>query len=472
MTDAVAGGRSAGRPRVVVVGGGITGLATAWFLRDRADVTVLEASDRPGGKIRTDDFEGLAVEAGPDAFLARVREAVQLCRDVGLGDELVAPAAGEAYLWTRGKLRRLPAGLVLGVPTGLVGVARSGILPPLTLLRAGLDLVLPRSALDGDASVGDIVARRFGRDTHRRLVDPLLGGIHAGRSESLSAAATAPQLASAARQHRSLVLGLRADRRAAPAPAGGAETPVFLTVRSGLERLVERLADGLDDLRLGRRVSTIERSGGGWTVDGIDADGVVVTVDAGAAAALLRPSSPDAAGRLDAIPYSSVCVVTLAYDRADVPDLPSGSGFLVPRIEGRLMTACTFGSSKWPQWQLPGKVVLRASTGRDGDERAMQLDDEAHVAAIHAELTEAIGLRAPRPAAARVTRWPRAFAQDRPGHLDRVAEIEEALRRDMPGVVVAGAPYRGVGIPACIRSAGQVADQLCELAASTRQNDG
>ena len=445
--------------RVVVVGGGITGLAAAWFLRDRADVTVFEAGSRAGGKIRTDDFGGIAVEAGPDAFLARTPDAIDLCREMGLGDELVPPAAGEAFLWTRGRLRPLPPGLMLGVPTELWPVARSGILPVGALARAALDFVLPRSKWSDDPSVGDIVSARFGRGVHQRLVDPLVGGIHAGRSELLSARATTPQLAAPASVSRSLMLGLRRQRRAAPPSSG----PVFLTVQGGLDRLVDRLVGRLD-VRLDTPVTKIERgpSGGGWLVDGEPADAVILATDAGPAAALVKASSPRAAAELEAIPYASVVVTTMSY-----PAIPlTGSGFLVPRIEGRLMTACTFGSTKWPQWAEPGQVTLRVSAGRDDDDRAMQLSDDDLVDALHAELTEAIGVRE-RPTRTRVTRWPNGFAQYRPGHLERVDRIEAALADDMPGVVVAGAPYRGVGIPACIASARRASATASEFVQST-----
>ncbi|MDQ1396996.1 MAG: protoporphyrinogen/coproporphyrinogen oxidase [Acidimicrobiaceae bacterium] len=454
---------TAERRRIIVVGGGITGLAAAWFLRDRADVTVLEASGRIGGKILTEDFGGLPVESGPDAFLARRPEAVELCQSLGLAGELVPPTAGEAYLWTRGRLRRLPAGLVLGVPTSIAPLARSGILPPMALARAVLDVVLPKRGATGDRSVGDVVAARFGRATHERLVDPLLGGIHAGRSEQLSIQATAPQLASAAAGSRSLMAALRRQQKQAP-PAGG---PVFLTVRGGLTTMVDRLAGALGDVRLDTPVTRIDRAargddddnggGGGWTVDGKPADAVILTVDAKRASRLVLPHSSVASRELEAIPYAGVALVTLAYAEDAWPDPLPGSGFLVPRREGRLMTACTFGSQKWAQWARPGSVVLRVSAGRDGDERALQMDDDDLVTALHCELVEALGLRR-RPELTRVSRWPDGFAQYRPGHLERVARIEKALAGDMPGVVVAGAAYRGVGIPACIASARQAAD--------------
>ncbi|MGH9225804.1 MAG: protoporphyrinogen oxidase [Acidimicrobiales bacterium] len=418
---------------VAVVGGGITGLATAWFLRQAgATVTLYEAGERLGGKIQTGDLDGVPVALGPDTFLARVPWAVDLCRDLGLGDELVAPATGKAYVWTRGRLRPLPAGTVLGVPARLGPLARTGIVSPLGMARAGLDLVLPRPRLGHDPSVADVVGARFGAEVVDRLVEPLIGGIHAGRADRLSLASVAPQVAEPAAASRSLMRGLLE----APQEPGG---PLFLGLRGGLGRLVDRLAERLDgvDVRLGSPVSELP------------AGPVVVTVPAPAAASLL----PAAAGDLRAIEYASVATVTLAYLFDALPGSLDGSGFLVPRVDGRLTTACTWLTSKWPELAASGRVLLRASAGCMGDDRAMALDDATLAARLHAELADAMGLRR-EPEEALVTRWPLSFPQYDVGHAARVARIEAALPS---GVFVAGAAYRGVGIAACVQQARQAA---------------
>jgi oxygen-dependent protoporphyrinogen oxidase len=442
---------------VAVVGGGITGLAAAWFLREQADVTLFEATGRVGGKIRTSDFCGRPVDEGADAFITRTPDAVDLARQLGLADELVAPAAGHASLWARGRLRPLPPN-VLGVPTDLVALARSGILSPAAVARASLDVVLPRRDFTGDRAVADVIGARFGRGAAIGLVDPLLGGIHAGHTDSLSIDAVAPQLAAAARRHRSLSLALAADRRAAPLPPDGSPPSVFLTPRAGVGQLVERLADKLAGLVVDRRVDRIEPGpDGAWLIGDRTFDGVVLAVPAPAAAALVGRHSPDALAELGQVRHSSVVLVTMAYDASSVPERTyTGSGFLVPRPEGRLMTACTFGSNKWPHWSGPDVRVVRVSAGRTGDERPFELREGPLVDALHRELTEAIGVTG-RPREVRVSRWPDAFAQYEPGHLDRVERIEAALAADMPGVVVAGAAYRGVGIPACVASARRAA---------------
>ncbi|HEV7887015.1 MAG TPA: protoporphyrinogen oxidase [Acidimicrobiales bacterium] len=422
--------------RVAVVGGGITGLAAAYeATKAGARVTVYEGGARLGGKILTTEFEGVPVDAGPDAFLARVPHAVELCRELGLAGELVAPAAGKAFVWTGGRLRPLPEGLVLGVPTDLFGLARSGILSPAGVLRAGLDLVLPRTRFGDDPSVAEVVTARFGHEAADRLVEPLLGGIHAGRIDRLSLSASAPQLAAAAQRSRSLLLGLRGT-----GAKGSLDGPVFFSLKGGMARLVEALAERLDDVRLGQ------------PVDGLpDADRVVVATPAPATARLLQAVSPEAGEELREIEHASVALVTLAYESFDGAGSGAGSGFLVPRVDGRLMTACSFGTNKWPHWSGPGRTVLRVSAGRAGDDRAMRMADDELVDGLHAELAEAVGVRS-RPVAQRVSRWPDGFPQYAPGHAARVQRIEAAVARDLPRVRLAGAALHGVGIPACIAS--------------------
>lgn len=445
--------------RVAVVGGGIAGLAAAYELSRAAgpgaSVTLLEAADRLGGKIRTEELAGHRFDVGPEALLARVPWAVELCGELGLAGELVGAAESGAFLWTRGRLRPLPTGPVLGMPAGIMPVLRAGIFSPRGVARASLDLLLPASRPPEDEAVGALVRRRLGREVVERFVDPLLGGIYAGDCDHLSVHATAPQLAALAREHRSLVLGVRAAS-AASRPADG---PVFVTLPGGLGRLVERLRDELDgvELRAGTAVHALEPvPGGRWRLllsgDGaIEADAVVLAVPAPAAAELVRQVSPEAAGDLGAIEYADVTVVSLAYPAGAVPAPLRGSGFLVPRSEGRLITGCTWSSAKWAHLDDGARLLLRCSVG----ERGAALDDAALVERACSELREAMGLRG-EPAEAIVTRWDGAIPQYAPGHFDRVDRIAEALR-GVPPLELAGAAYRGVGVPACIaqgRSAG------------------
>lgn len=435
--------------RVTVVGGGITGLAAAWELvSNGAEVTLVESGLRLGGKIVTEDIGRRAVDVGPDAFIARLPDAVALCHELGLTEEMVGVATDSAWLWTRGRLRPLPAGTVLGAPAGLgalLRAGRSGVVSPAGVARASLDLVLPRRDLGQDPTVGDLITARFGREVHERLVDPLVGGIHAGPSGLLSAQAVVPQLA-AAGSHRSLLLGLGRGMASAPPPA---PSPIFVSLRGGMSRLVTRLEESLRDR--GARIKLGHQADSADLVAASEEGGVIVTTPAPAAAALLAGASPETATELAAVAHASVALVVLTYAADAFPSgsPPPGSGFLVPQAERRLMTACSFGSSKWPHWANEGEVVLRVSAGRWGDDRAVRFDDERLVGRLQRELVEALDLR-DGPLASHVRRWPQAFPQYGAGHLDRVARIEAALARDLPHVLVAGAAYRGVGIPACI----------------------
>jgi len=435
-----------------VVGGGIAGLAAAWEVvtsRPGSEVTVFEPGHL-GGKIATEQFGGRPVDCGPDAFLTRVPEGIQLCRELGIEHELVAPAADRVLLSIGGRLRQLPAGLVLGVPGRLGPLVAGRVLPFTAFLRASADLILPATVWSSDVAVAELVGRRFGRQVVERLVDPLLGGIHAGSTDRLSVEAIAPQLAQSARLHRSLLLGLRG----APSTPPG---PLFFAPLGGMGRLVDRLVDALGakgtafavasvaGLRpAGDRDRVILDPGGSF-------DAVVLATPAAEAARLLEDVSPQASAELAAIRSASVAVVTMAYAATALRLPPGASGVLIPRIERRSLTACSFGSAKWPHWSDPDTTVLRASVGRDGDDDALCLDDQSLVEQVHVELTEVLGAKA-APSAWRVSRWPNAFPQYDVGHLARIDRIESALSRDLASVAVAGASYRGSGIPACIAS--------------------
>jgi oxygen-dependent protoporphyrinogen oxidase len=443
------------RRHVAVVGGGIAGLAAAHELASAdVDVTVLEASARVGGKIRSEPFAGATLDTGPDAFLARRPEAVALCEELGVADELVAPATTAASVWSRGRVRPLPAGLVLGVPTDVGALARSGILSPWGTARAALEPLLPGSALPGDRdeAVGALVRRRLGGEAAARLVDPLLGGINAGDTDRLSLEATAPQLTGAARSGRSLVRRLRSS-----APATG-EGPLFLTPAGGLQRLVQALAARLRErgarLETGAEATALDPADGGYRLRAggrsVTADGVVLAVPAGAAAGLLASCLPSVAATMAAVEHASVVLVALAYAPGDAGAL-RGSGFLVPRPERRLMTACTFTSSKWAHLARPERVLLRVSAGRAGDDRAMAMDDDDLVARVRVELRSALGITA-TPREVRVTRWPASFPQYAPGHVRRMDVAAQVLRSALPGVGLAGAALGGIGVPACIGS--------------------
>lgn len=450
--------------RVVVVGAGITGLAAGHAVleaRPGTDVVVLDAAPRPGGKIHTSELAGRRVDCAADAFLARVPEAVELCRRLGLGDELVTPATGRAYLYARGALRAFPTGLVLGVPTDLDALSASGVVSERAVARAADDLTMSETEHPTDESVGDLVRRRVGDEVFETLVAPLLSGVYAGDADQLSAEVVAPQFVAALREHGSLIAGLRAQTT-----ARNPDAPVFYGLRGGTGSLIDALVRAIT--AAGGRVEL------GWTADRVTArdaglavtgprgveraDRVIVTTPDHVTAALLAEAVPVVAHDLGTVPYASVAVVTLAFEPDAVGRSLDGSGFLVPAAEGLLLTACSWASSKWAHLG-GGPAILRASVGRLGDDRWLALDDDALVAAVLDDLRATMDVLG-RPVAQRVSRWPLALPQFHPGHGERVLRWRTEVARSLPGVELAGAGIAGLGIPTCIRQASEAADRV------------
>ncbi|MFI5975222.1 protoporphyrinogen oxidase [Streptomyces sp. NPDC051452] len=465
---------------VVVIGAGIAGLAAAHrLLTLGARVTVLEASERVGGKLLPGEIAGVRVDLGAESMLARRPEAVALAREVGLGERLQPPATASASLWTRGALRPMPKGHVMGVPG--TAAALTGVLSDEGLARIERDADLPRTEVGDDVAVGEYVAARLGREVVDRLVEPLLGGVYAGDAYRISMRSAVPQLFRAARAHASLTEAVR--RIQAQADAARQTGPVFMGIEGGVGRLPLAVADSVrargGEILTGTPVRELRRDtapeadtapgahaarpASTWRVVAGDrvlrADAVVLAVPARAAADLLRAESPEAAADLAAVEYASMALVTLAYRRAEL-DLPEGSGFLVPPVDGRTIKASTFASRKWG-WiaeEDPDVVVLRTSVGRHGEEEILQRDDAGLVEVSRRDLSDAVGLNA-APLATRVTRWTDGLPQYPVGHYARVARIREHVAK-LPGLAVCGAQYDGVGIPACVASANAAADQL------------
>jgi len=481
-------GPRAGAPRtVIVVGGGMSGLAAAWELtggaQRRADaptVVVLEASERLGGPLHTETFAGRAVDMGPDGFLARRPEATGLAHELGLGDDLMPVGARGASVWARGKLRPLPEGHAMGIPTRFWPTARSGVLGVRGNLGLARDALLPRPDVRGpigDRSVGPLVARKLGQRVVDVLVDPMLGGIYAGTVDDMSAAASFPPLLAAAGKRGSLMRSLRAEMPPPPVPdpeadPGTAAPPLFYSLRNGMASLVGALGDALCargvDIRLATRVERLGRDGGGWTVhlggETLSADAVVLATPAPVTAGLLEPHDDEAAGLLRAIDYASAAVVTFRVDPGDVPEPLYGTGFLVPRRsphKGRdpwVVTAGTFLDRKWPHLARPGDVLLRTSLGRIEDERPAAWSDDEAAARAWEELGALLGVHG-EPLEVAVVRHNHALPQYRVHHLLRTAGVEAAVAR-LGHLAVAGSAYHGVGIPACVGSGRAAARSL------------
>ena len=467
------------RPRVVIVGGGISGLATAHFIHSRlgarVQFTVLEAGSRLGGKAATQRFGGHLVDTGPDALLVHVPAMAALLEDLGLADELVAPAALGAHVWSRGRLRRLPTGTLFGVPDRLLPLLRSRLLSPMGLARAGLDLVLPRRrTVSPDPSIADLVAPRLGAQVFDRLVEPLLGGVHAGRAAELSARSTVPDIAALADRNRSLYLGVRRLRRNAKPSSGG---PALVTLNGGLVRLVDALVARLAgaDLRVDSTARQLARVGNGYRVDlvdgaSIEADVVVLATPAFITARLLADLAPDAATVLAEVPYVDVATIWLAYPRSAMGRPLDGTGFLVPPEENKLLVGCTWSSAKWPHLADDTLVLIRCMVGRRGDCRWLSMDDDTLVSRVHEELVEAMGLTG-GPVRQRIQRWPQAMPQYLVGHQSRLDALDATLHR-LPGLHLTGAAYRGVGMASCVadaeRTARDVAEDVSQALADVR----
>ncbi len=439
------------RPLALVIGGGIAGLSAAFELyRAGWEVSVFEASSRWGGKVRTSPVGDRPVDAGPDAFLARVDHGLDLCRDLGLAGELTTPVAPvPAYVHVGGRLHELPSGTVLGVPTDLDALRASALVSPAGVDRAARDLTLPPSTVDPDPSVGAICRQRLGDEVTDRLIDPLLGAINASDIDRLSLAAAAPQLAAALAAEGSLIGGMAAIRATTGAALGSRDPdqPVFYGLPGGIARIIDRLVAELADadLRLGQPITGLDQ------LDRVDrADAIVVAVPAFAAAKVLG-GCQDAAGLLAEIEYADVSQVVVELPIAGLDRVLDASGILFPRVDGRLMTACTWLSTKWDYYARPDSALIRLSAGRFGDDRHARLSDDELVDALLAELRSVIGFDRP-PIATRVARWPQAFPQYTPGHAERVERARQLLDDYDPRVSLVGSPYDGIGLPACIAS--------------------
>jgi oxygen-dependent protoporphyrinogen oxidase len=472
------------RPAVAVIGGGIAGLAAAFFLRDSgAAVTVLEGSQRLGGKLAVSEVAGIPVDAGAEALLARRGEATDLIASAGLAGELAWPGTTSAGIWTRGAVRPLPRRQVMGVPADLDELARSGILSPEGAARARADLQLPVTPRDGDVPVAEHVGARFGAELVDRLVDPLLGGVYAGRADRLSFEATLGGLAAASRRYRSLS---EAAASLLPPPASEPDRPsppVFTTLAGGLGRLPAAVAAASGaTVRTGAMVRELRRTAGRWHLvvgsahapERLAADAVILALPAWPASRLLAdvPGGAAAAAALAEIEYASIAIVTLAYLDAAFPSPPAGSGYLVPAVDGRAVKAVTLSTVKWPHLRSAGAGVhlVRCSLGRVGEEALLQRDDTELAALAAADFAAASGVTG-KPADVRVTRWGGALPQYDVGHLDRVARIRSAVG-GLPGLAVCGAAYDGVGIPACIATARQAADRVLGYLAVGRARSG
>ncbi|MFC5405245.1 protoporphyrinogen oxidase [Cohnella soli] len=476
--------------RVAVLGGGITGLSAAYYLTklaaasgEKLEVTVLEGSDRLGGLVNTLRKDGFVIERGPDSFLARKQPMIDLAFELGLEGELVGtnPAAKNTYITLDGQLLPMPEGMTLGVPTDREKFMRTELVSEAGKLRAFAEAELPEGDLPEDEPVGEFLERRMGREMVERIFEPLLAGIHAGDLYSLGLRATFPQFRSMVKEHGSLIAGTREAQRVATesAKAKAAEmkddrlpASVFMTFRNGLSSVIEALEAALRQagvvIRLGAQVEALELSSSDGAgryrlrlADGtaVDVDDAIMTLPASATADLLSPHADVAA--LRNIRYVSVANVVMAYDADRFDHDLNGSGFLVPRQEGRTITASTWTSSKWLHTAPDGKRLVRCYVGRSGDEAGVELNDEAIAAAVQNDLRELMGLTA-EPAFVEITRLRQSMPQYPVGHGEALAAFRAGLAERLPGILATGAAFNGVGLPDCVAQGKQAAEALLE----------
>ncbi|TVY00432.1 protoporphyrinogen oxidase [Cohnella terricola] len=485
--------------RVAVLGGGLTGLSSAFYLRELAKergeeikVTVIEGSDRLGGRVNTLRKNGFVIERGPDSFLARKLPMIRIASELGLVQELTGtnPAAKNTYISRDGKLLPMPQGLTLGVPSDRDKFMATELVSEEGKLRALAELDLPSDVSEGDESVGAFLERRMGKEMVERIFEPLLAGIHAGDLYKLGLEATFPQFKRMVQEYGSLIAGTRETQRQAAAAKAKADaeaaassneasdsTPlpasVFMTFKNGLSSLIEALESRLREdanceIRTGAKVEAITPIGGeemdsasyrlrlsdGSTVE---ADRVIFALPAYNASELLAPHVDVSA--LNAIRYVSVANIVLAYDDSGFDHPLDGSGFLVPRGENRLITASTWTSSKWLHTAPQGKRLIRCYVGRAGDEQGVELDDEAMSAAVQRDLRELMGLTA-TPEFVEITRLRHSMPQYPVGHVEAVAAFRASLATKLPGVIATGAAFDAVGLPDCVAQGKQAAEAL------------
>jgi oxygen-dependent protoporphyrinogen oxidase len=462
--------------RIAIVGGGISGLAAAFALeehrRNGASIEYVhyESSLRPGGVLRTEHIDDCVVEAGPDSFLTEKPWAADLCRAVGLGDQLIVSndAERKTYILVRGRLVVIPDGLMFMVPTKILPTMLSPLFSWKSKVRMARELFQrPRFAED-DESVASLVARHYGAEMVDRLADPLLSGIYGGEATALSVRAVLPRFAEMERTHGSLGRAMLAARKRMPSGPRQPAAPLFTSLKNGMQQLVEAVVSRLSPswFRANTTVQAVRPEAGGWAVSAGPRsehfDAAILAVPTYAAAEMLRVGgaepSMELAAELAAVQYSSSITVGLGYDREARQSLPSGFGFLVPRSEGKRLLAATFVHNKFPHRAPPDRALLRCFLGGASAEDAWPLTDDQIVGIVRTELQQILGLSS-EPLFARVYRWKAAMAQYGIGHLERMERIK-GFSQQLPGLALAGNGYRGIGVPDCIRSGREAVAQV------------
>lgn len=474
--------------RLVVVGGGISGLAAAYYLTQWAQsaqravqITLIEREARWGGKIITDRVDDFVIEGGPDTFLATKPWAVALCRQLGIADRLQGtnPAQKNTYILHQDQLHPLPGGLTMMIPTEFASLLRTGLLSWPGKFRMGLDYLIPSKKENGDETIGQFISRRLGSEAYHHMIEPLMSGIYAGDGEKLSLQATLPYLRDLEEKHGGLVRGAISARnqRAKNGCKPTGSRSLFLTPLTGLAELVEALVKVLDaqgvELLSGVGVEAITQDKDSFLValEGrkpLRTDGLILATPAFVSGKLVEAVAPTLARELLAIEYTSTATISLAYRKEDVPRPLDGYGYVIPRREGRKALACTWTSTKFPHRAPDGYVLVRVFVGRAGQEGEIPWDDEGLLDIAREEVDHTLQITA-EPIVERVFRWEQAMPQYNLGHPARLKRID-ALLEGLPGLALAGNGYRGIGIPDCIHSGEVAAEKVLAPITEKHQN--
>jgi oxygen-dependent protoporphyrinogen oxidase len=459
-------------PRIIVIGGGISGLAAVHRLIElnpSHQITLLEASPRLGGTIQTDQRDAFLLERGPDSFISEKPEALALAKRLGLESQLIETneAQRRSFIVRNGRLRAVPEGFQLLAPSRIWPFITSDIFSLTGKARMAADLFLPRRMTNGvdDESLASFVRRRLGREALERMAQPMVGGIYTADPETLSLRATLPRFLDMERDHRSLILAMLRKGRAQSRGTSGARYSLFLSFDRGMEVLVQAITKAIAkcDVRLNTRVDSLIWNSASWTIqtktgETLEADAICLAVPASVAATLLSNTDPDLANQLNQIKYASTATINLAYRRAAISHPLDGFGFVVPFVERRSLIACTFSSVKFSGRAPDDHVLLRAFAGGALQPEVFALDEPEMLRRVESDLRELLGI-SEAPLFAEVAKWANSMPQYEVGHLDRVAQIEDEVSQ-IPLLALAGNAYRGAGIPDCIQSGERAAEFL------------
>ncbi|NBI28784.1 protoporphyrinogen oxidase [Chengkuizengella marina] len=477
--------------KVTIVGGGISGLSTAFYMKKKfseqgipIEITIVEKDNRLGGKIQTWLRDEFVIERGPDSFLARKFPIIKISRELGIEDQLTAtnPKAKKNYILHKGKFHLMPPGLILGIPTKMAPFMKTGLISFPGKLRAGMDLFLPRRSSSSDETLGGFLSRRLGKQVAENIAEPLLSGIYAGNPNKLSLKATFPQFRGIEQKYRSLILGMVNSRKQTPANGASAmplpkiaQNSMFLTYKKGLNTLVDALVEELRNVKVitEQSVTKIKKLDSNHDLDEtniyeitlsngemIESDIIVLAIPPHLSADLFTDLNQ--VQQLKKIKYASVANVIMAFDKKDINHDMDGSGFVIPRKEGRFITACTWTSSKWLHTAPKGKILLRCYVGRSGEEAWKQLDDKQIIEKVQKEIEYLMGIKA-TPIFHKVTRLYHSMPQYPIEHLNIIGNARKQCTEHYPGIFLTGAGYEGVGIPDCVGQGEKTAEQVLQF---------